>query len=452
MPQQAGTKNMTVGSCRKVITEFAAPLMLSQLFQQLYNAADSFIVGRFLGKEALAGAASSGTLIFLLVSFFSGAALGAGVVVARYFGSGDYDKVSRAIHTNIALGLVSGAALTIFGVAMCSTILRWLGTAESVMPQSTSYLSFYFAGVLANVMYNIFNGILDALGDARHPLYYLIFSSCLNIVLDLLFVGVFGWGVWSAAVATVISQLASALLCLRHLMQKGAVYEVRFRDVRFHSDMLRQIIKYGLPTGVQYSVIAFANVLVQANINSFGADAMAACGSYFKIESFVFVPITSFSMALTTFVGQNLGAREYERAREGARFGTFATVGLAELIGITMFLAAPVLIGLFSSDPDVIAIGVTQFRTETLFYCLLAYSHCTAGVCRGAGKAVVPMTVMLAVWCVFRIAYITVMMHFIHEIQYLFWAYPITWGISSVIFCIYFYRSNWQHGLDKMEG
>jgi putative MATE family efflux protein len=301
-------------------------------------------------------------------------------------------------------------------------------------------------------MYNIFNGILDALGDSRHPLYYLIFSSCLNVVLDLLFVGGFHWGVWSAAFATVVSQLASALLCLRHLMQKGTVYEVSFRKIRFHGDMLRQIIKYGLPTGVQYSVIAFANILVQANINSFGADAMAACGSYFKIEGFVFVPITSLSMALTTFVGQNLGAREYGRAKAGARFGMLSTVAMAELIGGAMFLAAPTLIGLFSSDPDVVAIGTLQFRTETLFYCLLAYSHCTAGVCRGAGKAVVPMTVMLAVWCVFRIVYITVIMHYIHEIQYLFWAYPITWGISSVIFCIYFYRSNWLHGLDKMEG
>ncbi len=452
MPHPAATKNMTTGSYRRVIIDFALPLMLSTLFQQLYNAADSLIVGRFLGKAALAAVSSSGTLILLLVSFFSGAALGAGVVVARYFGSGDYGKVSRAVHTNIALGLASGAVLTAFGVIMCPSILRWLGTAESVLPQSVSYLRFYFAGVLANVMYNIFNGILDAVGDSKHPLYYLIISSCLNIALDLLFVGVFHWGVWSAAVATVISQLVSAVLCLAHLMEKGAVYQVRFRDIRFHGDMLRQIIKYGLPTGVQYSVIGFANVLVQANINSFGANAMAACGSYFKIESFVFVPITSFAMAMTTFVGQNLGAREYDRAKKGAAFGMLSTVGLAEIIGLAMFIFAPQLMRLFSSDPDVIAIGVLQFRTEALFYCLLAFSHCTAGVCRGAGKAVVPMTVMLAVWCVFRIAYITAAMRLVHEIQYLFWAYPITWGISSVIFLIYFYRSNWLHGLDKMDG
>lgn len=451
MPHPAGTKNMTSGDYRRVIIDFALPLMLSLLFQQLYNAADSLIVGRFLGKEALAGVSSSGTLILLLVNFFSGASLGAGVVVARYFGSGDYDKVSRAVHTNIALGLVSGTALTVFGVIMCPSILRWLGTADSVLPQSVSYLRFYFAGVLANVMYNIFNGILDAVGDSRHPLYYLIISSCLNIILDLLFVGLFRWGVWSAAVATVISQLFSAVLCLVHLMEKDTVYGVRFREVRFHGDMLRQITKYGLPTGVQYSVIGFANVLVQANINTFGANAMAACGSYFKIENFVFVPITGFAMAMTTFIGQNLGAREYSRAKKGALFGILSTVGMAEFIGALMFLAAPSLIRLFSADPDVIRIGALQLRTETLFYCLLAYSHCVAGVCRGAGKAVVPMTVMFCVWCVFRIVYIIIIMHFIHEIQFLFWAYPITWGISSAIFLIYYHRSNWLHGLDKMD-
>ena len=451
MPQPAGTKNMTTGNYRRAIIDFAMPLMLSLLFQQLYNAADSLIVGQFLGKAALAGVASSGTLILLLVNFFSGAALGAGVVVARYFGAGDYGKVSRAVHTNIALGLVSGAALSVFGVAMCPAILRWLGTAESVMPQSVSYLRFYFAGVLANILYNIFNGILDAVGDSRHPLHYLIISSCLNIALDLLCVGVFRWGVWSAAVATVISQAVSAVLCLHHLMEKGTVYQVSFRGVRFHRDMLRQIVKYGLPTGVQYSVIGFANVLVQANINTFGADAMAACGAYFKIESFVFVPITSFAMAMTTFVGQNLGAKEFARAKRGARFGILSAVGMAELVGVAMFFAAPWFVRLFSSDPNVIAIGALQFRTEALFYCLLAFSHSVAGVCRGAGKAVVPMLVMLCVWCVFRIAYITVIMHYIHEIQYLFWAYPITWGISSVIFCIYLCRSDWLHGLDKME-
>ncbi len=447
----AHTVNMTSGGYKRVIIEFAMPLMLSQLFQQLYNAADCLIVGRFLGKNALAAVSGSSTLIMLLVNFFTGAALGAGVVVARYFGAGDDDKVSRAIHTNVALGLTCGTVLSVFGAVMSPTILVWMGAAPEVLPQAAEYLRFYFMGVLANVMYNIFNGILDAVGDSTHPLYYLIISSLLNIGLDLLFVAVFGWGVWSAAVATVISQLVSALLCLRHLSAPGEVYQLTAKKIRFHVDMLKQIIRYGLPTGVQYSVIGFANVLVQTYINSFGADAMAGSGAYFKIESFVFVPITSFNMAITTYIGQNLGAAKYDRAKSGARFGIITTVVMAEIIGAIMYFAAPALVGLFSSDPDVIAIGALQFRTESLFYCVLAYSHCIASVCRGAGKAVVPMTVMFSVWCVFRIAYISVAMHLSHTIQLLFWAYPITWSISTVIFTIYYFRSNWLHALDKAE-
>jgi len=451
MQRPAHTVNMTTGDYRKVIVRFALPLLLSQLFQQLYNAADCLIVGRFLGKTALAAVSSSSTLIMLLVSFFAGTALGSGVVVARYFGAGDNEKVSRAIHTITAFGLAAGGVLTVFGTLMVPTILVWMGAAPEVLPQAAEYLRYYFMGVLANVMYNIFNGILDAVGDSTHPLYYLIISSCLNIGLDLLFVAVFHWGVWSAAAATVASQLVSALLCLRHLTVPGEVYQLTFKRLRFHGDMLKQIIKYGLPTGVQYSVIGFANVLVQTYINSFGADAMAGCGAYFKLESFVFVPITSFNMAVTTFTGQNLGAGKYDRAKSGARFGILTTVLLAEGIGILMYLAAPQLISLFNTDPDVIAIGAQQFRTEALFYCVLAYSHSVASVCRGAGKAVVPMTVMLSVWCIFRIIYISVAMHLSHTIQLLFWAYPLTWSISTVVFCIYYYRSNWLHAMDKAE-
>ena len=451
MSHPANTVNMTTGDYRRVIISFALPLLLSQLFQQLYNAADCLIVGRFLGKDALAAVSGSSTLILLLVNFFTGAALGAGVVIARYFGSGDHEKLNRAIHTNIALGIVLGLVLTVFGALASPTILRWMGTAPEVLPQASEYLRFYFLGSLANVLYNIFTGILDAVGDSRHPLYYLIVSSCLNIVLDLLFVGVLGWGVWSAAVATVISQLVSAGLCLKHLTVPGTVYEVFLNKLRIRGDMLRQIIKYGLPTGVQYSVIGFANVLVQSYINSFGADAMAGSGAYFKIESFVFVPITSFTMAMTTFIGQNLGARKYDRAKKGARFGVLTTVLLSEAIGVIMYFTAPQLIGLFSSDPDVIHFGALQFHTEALFFCLLAYSHSIASICRGAGKAVVPMTVMFVIWCVFRIAYISVAMHIEHNIQLLFWGYPLTWFLSSVVFIIYFYRSNWLHALDKID-
>lgn len=442
------TRDMTRGGVYSHILAFAMPVFLSQVFQQLYNTADTFIVGKFLGTEALAAVSSSGTLIFLLVSFFVGTAMGAGVVISRYFGAEDPENVSKAIHTNIAFGLASGAFLTVFGVVFTPTFLVWMKTDPDVLPQAIEYFRYYFYGAIAMVMYNVCRSIMNALGDSKRPLYYLIFSSLLNVVLDLLFVAVFRWGVWSAAIATVVSQTASVVLCMAHLLKKGNIYTVEFRKIRFDAMMLREIIRYGLPAGVQNSVIAFANVIVQTQINSFGKYATAAYGTHSKIEGFGFLPINSFTMAITTFISQNLGAKQYDRAKKGARFGILAGVLLAELIGTACFMLAPKLIGAFDSTPEVIAFGVRQERTVTLFYCLLAFSHCVAAVCRGAGKAFVPMVIMLSVWCVFRIAYIWFVMRYYGDIGLIYWAYPITWAISSVIYLIYYLRSDWIHGFD----
>lgn len=442
-------QKMLTGDVKKSILTFAFPIFLSQVFQQLYNSIDSLIVGNFLGKEALASVSSSGTLIFLLTSLFIGVAMGAGVVISRYFGAGDYEKVSRAIHTNVAFGLVAGTLLMIFGIVATPTILEWMKTDPEVLPGSIVYFRCYFCGGLSMVMYNIFNGIMNAVGDSRRPLYYLIFSSLLNVVLDLLFIGALHFGVGSAAIATAIAQTVSALLALCHLLRTKDVYRLVPRKIRFHGSMLKEIIRYGLPTGVQNSVIALANVIVQSNINSFGTNAMAGYGSYAKVEGFAFLPITCFSMALTTFIGQNLGARQYDRAKKGASFGILTSITLAELIGVCIFALAPYLIRMFNDDPEVVALGARQARTVALFFFLLAFSHCIAGICRGAGKAIVPMAIMLAVWCVLRIIYITVMMHFVHEIQYIYWAYPLTWSISSAIYLLYYLKSDWLHGFDK---
>lgn len=449
MQNTSGTKIMTEGKVKKLILQFAIPIFFSQLFQQLYNTADSLIVGRYLGKGPLAAVSSSGPLIFLLVSFFTGTAAGAGVVISRYFGAKDEERVGRAVHTNVAFGLVAGLVVTVIGVAFTPAILKIMKTDPSVLPDSIAYFRYYFLGVLANVMYNIFTSIMNAVGDSRRPMVYLIFSSVLNILLDLLFIGVFHLGVAWAAIATTISQLVSALLCLKRLLKKGTVYQVSFGKVRFHRDMLQEILKYGLPTGVQNSVIGLANVILQSNINSFGEDAMAGYGSYVKLEGFAFLPITCFSMAMTTFIGQNLGAGQYDRAKEGARFGIVMSLLLAETIGLIMFLFVPSLIKMFNADPEVVRLGTRQGRTEALFYFLLAFSHIIAGICRGAGKGIVPMIIMLSVWCVFRILYITVMMHFVHDIGLIYWAYPLTWGISSVIYLFYYLKSDWVHGYGR---
>ena len=440
--RSAGTKDMTQGNPYSLMVGFALPILLSQIFQQLYNTADAFIVGKCLGTNALAAVTSSGTLIFLMISFVMGTAMGAGVVISRYFGAGKEEEVSRAIHTVLAFGIVSGVVLTIVGVALTPTFLAWMQTDPEVMPEAVEYFRYYFLGSLAMVMYNICRSVINALGDSRRPLYYLIFSSLLNIFLDWLFLAVFHWGVWSAAVATVLSQTGSVVLCMAYLLRKGNIFTVELRKIRFHRDMFSEIVRYGLPSGVQNSVIAFANVIVQSQINSFGKLAMAAYGTHAKIEGFAFLPITSFNMASTTFISQNLGAKQYDRAKKGARFSILAAMLLAELIGVCCFAFAPYLIGFFDQTPGVIAYGVQQARTAALFYCLLAFSHSVAAVCRGAGKAFVPMCVMLSVWCVIRILYIILVMRLTGEIGYIYWAYPLTWGISSVIYLIYYLRSD----------
>lgn len=440
---------MTVGTPWKLIASFALPVFLSQLFQQFYNTVDSLIVGRVHGTEALAAVSSSGTLIFLMISFFVGTSMGAGIVISKYYGARDYERVSRAVHTNICLGIICGVILTIIGVVLTPTFLRWMGTDPDVMPDATAYFRYYFAGAIAIVLYNNCKGVMNALGDSRRPLYYLIISSVTNVLLDLLFIAVFRWGVWAAAFATTLSQALSVVLCIIHLSKKGTLYQLQLSKLRIDKESLGEIVRYGLPAGVQNSVIGFANVIVQTNINSFTKIATAAYGTYAKIEGFAFLPITSFTMALTTFTGQNLGAGLYDRAKKGSRFGIISAVVLAEAIGLVIWLAAPFLIGLFSDDPAVIELGTKQARIESLFFCLLAFSHAVAAVCRGAGKVFVPMSVMLAIWCVLRITYITIMMHYVHEIQYIYWAYPITWGISSIIYLFYYLFADWIHGFDR---
>lgn len=441
-------KDMTQGNPYSQIIAFALPIFLSQVFQQLYNTADTLIVGRFLGTNALAAVSSSGTLIFLLVSFFNGTSMGAGVVVSKYFGAKDNDKISRAIHTNIVFSLLCGVVLTLVGVFLTPTFLVWMKTDPDVLPEAIEYFRYYFLGSLAMIMYNACRGIMSALGDSKRPLYYLIFSSLLNVALDVLFVAGFGWGVWSAAVATVLSQAASVVLCLRHLLVKDQIYSVQLKKLRIDKAMLLEIIRYGLPAGVQNSVIAFANTIVQTQINSFGKYATAAYGTHGKIEGFAFLPIVSFNMAISTFISQNLGAGLHDRVKQGARFGIVAAVLMAELVGVLCYIFAPQLIGLFDSNAEVIRLGTMQARTVSLFFFLLAYSHSIAAVCRGAGKAFVPMFIMLGVWCVLRICYIAYVSHTFGELSYIYWAYPITWAISSVMYLIYYLKGDWIHGFD----
>lgn len=441
--------DFTQGNLKKEIILFALPLFLGNLFQQLYNTADSLIVGNTLGAEALASVSSSGPLIFMMTGFFNGVATGAGVVISKYLGAGEREKVRAAIHTDLAFGLVSGLLLTLLGVLFTPSVLRIMKTPGNIMEGSISYFRIYSMGIIFSVMYNITMGIMNACGDSTHPLIYLIISSITNVILDFFFIKVLHTGVGGAAAATTIGQALSFILSFIRLMRSNGDYSVRIRDIKFNKPLLEEIIRYGLPSGIQNSVIAIANLVVQSNINTFSSAAVAGSGAYAKIEGFAFIPITSFSMALSTCISQNLGARNYDRAKEGSRFGIFSCLLLSETIGVIVFLFAPSLIRLFNNDPGVVAIGVKQSHIEALFFFLLALSHSIAGIMRGAGKAKVPMFVMLSVWCILRVTYITIALSLSHTIDLVYWAYPLTWTLSSIIFVIYMKNSDWIHGLEK---
>lgn len=440
------------GSIWKGMLVFALPVFWGNLLQQFYNVFDSWVVGRFIGGTALAAVSSSGSLVFMMVGFFNGVAMGGGVVIANLYGARNYGEMRKVIHTLILFGLAAGAFLTVFGVVFTPTILGWMDTPETVLPQSIRYFRFYSYGILFSVMYNIFVGILHAVGDSRHPLIFLMISSMVNVVLDLLFVAVMKLGVGAAAMATTVSQGISALLCCIYLVRaKGTPYGITWGELHLHGESLKKILRFGLPSGVQNSVIALANVVVQSNINAFDAAAIAGCGAYSKLEGFAFLPITCFTQALSTFVGQNLGAHKYDRVKKGLAFGIGCAVILAELIGAASYILAPKLIGIFNDQPEVVDFGTRHMRTICLFYCLLALSHCIASIMRGAGKASVPMITMLVCWCLIRVSYITIAVRIVPELETVSRAYPITWACSSIVFLIYFFRADWIHTFDRLE-
>ncbi len=438
--------DLTKGSIRKGMISFAVPLFFGQLLQQLYNLADAWVVGNFADNKSFAAVSSTGSITFLIIGFFGGIGIGGGVVISRYVGAKDKEMISKAIHTNILLALIASVIATTFGLVFVRGILVLMDTPAEVLPESTTYLGIYFAGVSTVILYNSGMSILRSLGDSFHPLVYLAVSSGTNVVLDILFVAVLKLGVTGAAVATVASQGLSAVLCLLRLSRLSEEHErLQLKKIRFYGSVMREVIKQGIPTGIQNSVISIGNMVVQKNINSFGQFAMSGHGAYARIEGFVFLPITSMSMTLPTFIGQNLGAKEYERAKKGARFGILSGMVIAESIGVLFFLFSKYALRFFVDDAESIAYGAIQARTVSLFFLLLAFSHCAAGVLRGCGKSFIPMATMLAFWCGVRIAYVTIALKFFPEFGTIAWAYPLTWSLSSITLFTVLLKSDWTH-------
>lgn len=436
--------SLTEGPIWKQIILFTIPLLLGNIFQQMYNAADSIIVGNFLGSSALAAVGSSSSVINLLVSAFMGISVGAGVVISKYYGGKDEEGVERAVHTMVTFGIIGSIVLTILGVVLSPYILEWMGTPESVMQNSVLYFRIFFAGIASTVMYNIGSGIFRAVGDSKRPLYYLIISTIINVILDLIFIAVFKWGIAGAAIATVIAQTVSCVLTYYNLISETSVYQLKIHKLKIHRFELKQIIRIGLPGGLQNSIVSLSNVIVQSNINSFGELAIAGCGAYWKIDGFALLPASSFALAVTTFVSQNIGARKLERVRKGTTFSLLAGMITAEIIGVIIFIFAPYLIALFNQDPEVIAYGSEMARNVVPAYFLVAVSHGIAGVLRGAGKSIVPMITMISFWCILRVVYMTVALRVVNDIHIVYWAYPITWTCSAIVLFIYLKRVKWM--------
>ena len=444
----AQNPSLTQGPIARCILSFALPLFFGQLLQQLYNLADAWVLGNFATNEAFAAVSSGGSLTFLIIGFFSGTAVGGGVVISRYYGAGDEENVVRAIHTNFLFGIIASVLSTAAGLLLVPRLLVLMNTPELVLPHSLTYFRIYFGGVFTVILYNICMAIMQSLGDSLHPLYYLMVSSMLNMALDLLFVAVFQWGVAGAAAATVLTQGFSFLLCLWRMCQLKDYTRLDFRKLRLYPGILSQVLRQGLPTGVQNAVISVGNIAVQSNINAFGQYAMSGHGAYAKIEGLVFLPISSLSMALPTFISQNLGARQYDRAKKGAAFGILSGMALAELVGVAFLFAAPPALRFFVDDAQAVQFGAVHARVVAPFFFLLAFSHCAAGVLRGCGKSFVPMATMLAFWCCVRVAYVTLAVRAFPVFQTISWAYPLTWSLSSVVLLLFLLKSDWLHAFD----
>ena len=434
---------MTEGNIAKQLFFFSIPLILGNLLQQLYNTADSIVVGNFVGNNALAAVGSGTVLINLIIAFSQGTAVGAGVVIAQYIGAKHKEKLSEAVHTSVAIALIIGAALSLFGVLFSKTLLIWMKTPKEVLSESVVYLRIYFAGLIFNVIYNMAAGIMNAAGNSKRSLRYLAYASVTNIILDLLFVGLLKMGIMGAALATDISQLLSGVLSMLFLMRVNEDYKVTLKKIKLHKESAKKIIRVGLPTGLQNTVISISNVLVQSGINGFGATAMAGFGAYLKVDGFNILPVLSFSMAATTFVGQNYGAGKIDRVKKGM----WITLGMVTLYtivtGALLLTFSHQIIRLFSADTAVIAYGADAMKYFCPFYFVLGILNCLAGTVRGTGKTMPPMIIMLISMCIFRIFWIQLALPRIGTIEGIYMLYPVSWAIGAAMMVLYTIWGKW---------
>ena len=429
------------GPVYRQILFFFFPILFGTFFQQLYNTADAVIVGQVLGTEALAAVGgTTGVLANFVVNLFVGIASGTTVVVAQHFGAGNYNGLRRAVHTSMALSFAGGAVLTVLGIALARGALALHGTPSDVIGPATVYLRIYFLGVIPSFVYNVGSGILRAVGDTKRPLYFLIIACLVNIVLDVLLVAVIRMGVAGAALATILSQLVSALLTLRALTHTTRVYRYIPADTRFDKNTLRAVLNVGIPAGFQSNLYSVSNMLIQSVVNSFGTSVVAAWTAYGKIDSFFWMVTAAYGVAVTTFAGQNYGARRFDRVRKGVRVTLAMDLVSAAAIGALFYTFAPQLLSIFSRDAAVIEVGTTMARFLPPLYFTYVTVEVLAGTVRGCGDAVMPTVLVALGVCVLRVAWVLIFVPMHRSMVTLFVSYPISWSLTSVLFVFYYLR------------
>ena len=441
---------MTEGNIWKLLIIFSIPLILGNLLQQMYNTADSIIVGNFVGSNGLAAVGSGTALINLIIAFSQGAAVGAGVIVSQNLGARDKQKTKLAVHTAMCIAIILGVILSAIGVIFSRDLLIWMKTPKSVLKDSVLYLQIYCGGLILNVIYNMATGILNAAGNSKRQLIYLAIASVTNIILDLVFIKALKWGVKGAAIATDISQALSCVLAVGYLLRVNSDYKLIIKELKIHGNTAKQIIRVGLPTAIQNMVISFSNVLVQSSVNSYGATAMAGYAAYLKIDGFNILPVLSISMAVTTFTGQNVGAKKPDRIKKGMWNALIMGVVYTVIIGVVILLTSHTVLGLFTKDNEVITYGQLAMKYFCPFYFLLGILNILAGTVRGAGKGVPPMLILLFSMCIFRILWIKIALPFYSTIDGVFILYPISWFVGMVLMIIYTKFGKWlPKGLNK---
>lgn len=433
--------DMTEGNIWMHMLRFSIPMAIGLLFQQLYNTVDTLVVGRFVGQQAQAAVGSTGPIINTVVGFCAGLATGASVVISQRYGAHDNAGLSKAVHTTVALTFLLSILTTAVGILIIPPMLNFMQTPADVMEESSCYLTIYFSGIAGLLFYNLGSGILRAVGDSRRPLFFLILSALLNTALDLLFVLAFGMGVDGVAYATVLAQVLSALMILFTLSREKGNYGIRWRMVRIDRDSLRQILRIGLPSSIQSAITAFSNVFVQSYINYFGSACMAGYGVYGKIDAFALIPVQSISMSSTTFVGQNWGARQPQRAREGVRIATVMSIASTVVLGAIVFVLARPLMGFFSPEAEVIDYGIQFIHIVTPFYIAICFNQIYAGALRGVGDATMPTVIMLISFVAFRQIYLAVTRALGAGFLAVALAYPVGWILCSTLLVIRYLRS-----------